>query len=108
MSNPLTLEEPFWNRERVVSGVVSLAGVSIAGVVVGGETALRLGIIASAPIACLWVPYAVAHFPLAGAMFIGRPASHESSEESVTIIGWILLGAWAVYSLVLIGTDLVR
>jgi hypothetical protein len=73
---------------------VIVTGLLIVGMSSGAEGVLDLGIGAAAPLVCLWAPYAVAHFPLAGLMFTGRPASHRSSEDSVVFIGWILLVVW--------------
>ncbi len=92
------IEEPFWSPPKKVSGAVVAAFVVAAALTSGGELALWLLLAAAAPIACLWAPYAIAKFPLAGAWFVGRPLSHESSEESVIIIGWIFLVLWAVYA----------
>ena len=99
MTNPLIIEEPFWNGRRLISATAIIIVLVIAGVRSGGETVLTLAITAAAPLACLWVPYAVANFPLAGMLFSGRPASHTSSEDSVVPIGWILLVAWVGYSM---------
>lgn len=99
MVNPLIIEDPFWDRRRLVSGAAVVSVLAIAFLWADGYTLLTLVVGATAPVACLWAPYAVATFPLAGWMFAGRPASHTSSEQSVVVIGWISLVAWVVYSL---------
>jgi hypothetical protein len=106
MSNPLIFEEPFWNRERLLSGVLTSAGIVLVAVTAGGEDALKLALAAVAHLACLWAPYVVAQFPLAGAMFMHRPLSHESSEASVLIMGWIFLVCWSLGALYVIGASL--
>ena len=98
MSNPLMIEDPFWTSRRRVSGAVILGGLVLALVFADGEAFLHLALGAGAPLACLWTPYALANFPFAGMFFTGRPASHTSSEESVIIIGWILLVIWVGYA----------
>ena len=98
MPNPLLIEEPFWDGRRILSAAIVVLVLVLTARIAGGEATLRLLISAIAPLACLWVPYAVANFPLAGAMFSGRPLSHRSAEDSVVIIGWILLLVWVGYA----------
>ena len=64
----------------------------------GAEVALRTGLVALAPLACLWVPHAVSRFPLAGWLFAGRMPSHGSSEPSVEFLGWLLWVVWLAYA----------
>ncbi len=99
MANPLIIEESFWAGRRIISAAVVVAVLVLTGIRLGGEALLMLGISAAAPLLCLWAPYAVANFPLAGLFFTGRPVSHTSSEGSVVMIGWILLVAWVGFAL---------
>ncbi len=99
MSNPLIVEESFWSGRRLVGAAAITLTLVTAGVFAGGETVLILALGSIAPLVCLWAPHAVASFPLAGVLFGGRLLSHSSSEESVVIIGWLLLVGWMAYSM---------